>query len=166
MCLCVCVYTRVQKSSGCTCVDGTGALRLTMASRDATGTRAWQAVAEGDVTELRRWLDNGVPASWKNEDELDRTLLHHAAALGRARVVQLLLERKASVRALDEDDAQPLHRAAKSGNKQTVELLIENGADVNAVDFEGNTPLHVAARKNVRVTAQALLMAGAHKASL
>lgn len=93
---------------------------------EIAGLRAWEAITRGDVAELRRALEvraragvgaagahaaqGGVSPRWKHADEMDRSLLHHAAAQGRVAMVQLLLERGASLTEVDEDDASPLHR--------------------------------------------------------
>lgn len=82
---------------------------------DKQALEVWKAIGNGDVGFVRQALQSGTSVNWKNEDHLDRSLLHHACHAGRANIVRLLLEKKANANATDEDDATPLHRAAKGG---------------------------------------------------
>ncbi len=47
-----------------------GALARMKPTKDIAGLRVWQAVGDGDLGEVRRGLDGGVPVNWKNEDEV------------------------------------------------------------------------------------------------
>src|SRR5215831_6841422 len=59
-------------------------------------------------------------------------LLIAAGRPGAARIVKLLLEKGANLKAPDRVGFTPLHRAAFNGDAETLKLLIARGADVNA----------------------------------
>lgn len=90
--------------------------------------------------------------------------LHLAAAGGRARVVDLLLQNGAECNSPNGGNQTPLHLAAmcSSGNMgDTIHLLIEAGANVMARDNTGRTPLHAAASEGTEEAISALVAAGA-----
>ncbi|XP_062215077.1 protein VAPYRIN-like [Phragmites australis] len=102
---------------------------------------AARLVAAGAVEALREVLDHSEP-EWRaadGADESGRTLLDLAVGLGRADIVQVLLEYGA-----DADKPSrgrtPLETAAASGECLIVELLLANGATP-----AGSDALHVAA---------------------
>ncbi|KAF7047123.1 hypothetical protein CFC21_056084 [Triticum aestivum] len=102
---------------------------------------AARLVATGAVEALREVLDRSDPA-WRAadaEDESGSTLLDLAVGLGRADIVQVLLEYGA-----DADKPSrgrtPLEIAAASGECLIAELLLANGAK-----HAGSDALHVAA---------------------
>ena len=78
------------------------------------------------------------------------TALHHAVALDynsvkedyHRVVVDMLLERGASVDARNRDRMTPLHVACAYDNTCAAAFLLERGASVVAVDCDGNTALH------------------------
>ncbi|XP_040378652.1 protein VAPYRIN-like [Oryza brachyantha] len=102
---------------------------------------AARLVEAGAVEELREVLDRSEP-EWRAADAVDesgRTLLDLAVGLGRADIVQVLLEYGA-----DADKPSrgrtPLETAAASGECLIAELLLANGATP-----AGSDALHVAA---------------------
>lgn len=102
---------------------------------------AARLVEAGAVEALREVLDRSEP-EWRAADATDesgRTLLDRAVALGRADIVQVLLEYGA-----DADKPSrgrtPLETAAASGECLIAELLLANGASP-----AGSDALHVAA---------------------
>lgn len=72
--------------------------------------------------------------------------LHVAAKWGRARLVELLLERGAIIDCRTRDLLTPLHCAARSGHDAVVELLLERGAPIAAKTKNGLAPLHMGAQ--------------------
>jgi hypothetical protein len=84
----------------------------------------------------------------------DCTVLHMAAALGSAAIVELLLKRGLDIEARDSWLQTPLHWAMKTlrgkiGSRdedwtRTVGVLVRNRADTEAADIRGRTPRSVA----------------------
>jgi ankyrin repeat protein len=74
------------------------------------------------------------------------TLLHCAADMGHAEMVEYLLEHEAQVQPRDDEGLTPIHMAAMGGHIEVVEILLEFGAYWNVRDDEGNSPLLHAAK--------------------
>ncbi|PVD30546.1 hypothetical protein C0Q70_09814 [Pomacea canaliculata] len=137
------------------------------------------AVKENNITEVEKLLKAGTSP---DAAELNRKLyyesknyltpLHHAAGIGAADILALLIRFKANVNAKDRFDVTPLHEAAKNGFVSCVRILLEAGADINAPTkysktftgmpyLGGTTPLHLAAEKNRIPCAIELILYGA-----
>jgi ankyrin repeat protein len=72
----------------------------------------------------------------------DATLLHVAAAWGKAEMVDLLVQRRPELlNACAARRKTPLHAAAENGHLAVVERLLRHGADASAADEEGKTAL-------------------------
>ena len=104
-----------------------------------TGSDIFDAVQCGDVTTVKKYLEEGVPVDLT--DEGGWSLLHHAAALGQVEVITLLREKGCRVDPVDNEGRTPLHYAATNGDIETIRLLTAMGSNVNSVDNDGNTPL-------------------------
>ena len=76
-------------------------------------------------------------------DHRGSTPLMHAAELGLADMVALLLELGANPQARNEDADTALHFASTYGSVDAVELLIEAGADIHARNDLGESFLDV-----------------------
>jgi ankyrin repeat protein len=90
------------------------------------------------------------------------TALHAAADADRGDVVDLLVNRGASLEARDIKGATPLHHAVERGSLDAMVALADRGADVNAVNEKGMTPLHYAASKGDAETMRELIDRGAN----
>lgn len=77
----------------------------------------------------------------------DYTPLGHAAQMGQAAAVDILISRGASVSKPGRWGYTPLMLAALRGSLPSVRRLIEGGADVNAKDFDGRTAIDFAREK-------------------
>ncbi len=83
-------------------------------------------------------------------DDLNRTLLHWAAANGECITADFLLSNKADVNARNKQGETPLHWAISSGSSplrnrlEVIKVLLAHRADINAKAIENNlaTPLH------------------------
>jgi hypothetical protein len=92
-----------------------------------------------------------------------RTLLHYAAYIGDAALVDALADRGAN---LDAPAAgvflsPPIVQAILGGRMATLERLISRGANVNARLDDGSTPLHEAAQLGEEAMVRRLIQAGA-----
>lgn len=100
--------------------------------------------------EIQRLLELGADINIQNYK--GKTGLHCAAKAGFLKVVNLLIEKGATVDAIDKDGETPLFEAIRStiknGEKQraALEALLTKGADPNVKNRKGQTPLQIAQR--------------------
>ncbi|KAJ4856910.1 ankyrin repeats (3 copies) domain-containing protein [Trichoderma breve] len=102
--------------------------------------------SEQFLQKMRRWIEQGVDINAR--DIRGWTPLHYAcccAGKASTQVVQLLLEKGASVDVQGREGTAPIHCAARAGNLEMVEMLLEFGANIDIADGYGNTALHEAA---------------------
>ena len=93
-----------------------------------------------------------------------RTPLHAACMNGRAEVVRVLLEARASATSSDRNGVQPLHLAAQGGSEQVLTLLTTARAKMDATSGQKQTALHWAARSGAPGAVLSFLLAD-HEAS-
>ncbi|KAL8726116.1 MAG: hypothetical protein Q9166_006908 [cf. Caloplaca sp. 2 TL-2023] len=77
-------------------------------------------------------------------DNTGRTLLHGAAATGRADVAKILIEQGLSINAQDSNGRTPLHEASRTGEAEVVSLLLAAGANRSIKDQWDRLPSDVA----------------------
>uniref|UniRef100_A0A8C5IC16 Uncharacterized protein n=1 Tax=Junco hyemalis TaxID=40217 RepID=A0A8C5IC16_JUNHY len=98
----------------------------------------------------------------------DQTPLHISARLGKADIVQQLLQQGASPTAATTSGYTPLHLSAREGHEDVMDIattLLEYGADANAVTRQGIAPLHLASQDG-HVDMVSLLLARSANVSL
>ncbi|XP_072947191.1 protein phosphatase 1 regulatory subunit 16A isoform X2 [Epargyreus clarus] len=107
------------------------------------------------ATEMRMLLD--VAELVKDGMDLDEprdsqgaTLLHIASANGYLKVVEFLLEHRASSDVVDHDMWQPVHAAACWGHLEVLELLVQYGADLNVRNKHDETPADICEEGEMR----------------
>ena len=120
-----------------------------------------QAAIGAKLTEIAKRLLDLVTGELVYESKRGaKSLLSTAIAEDDEEMVNLLLDRRASVLFQDETGRSPLHVAA-NGHESATKILLEHGADPNLQDKEGNSPLHEAANGHPRIT-KMLLERGAN----
>jgi ankyrin repeat protein len=103
----------------------------------ATAQQLYFAAYRGDMTALRRCLDDGITVDLRKQP-YGQTALHWAACGLQLPAVELLLGQGAEVNAACEGDGRrALHFAT---DWVLAEVLLRAGADCSAVDKEGRTP--------------------------
>lgn len=86
------------------------------------------------------------------------TPLHLAARHGHAEVVEVLLEKGASITALDEDGRSPLHIASEYSQTTVLSLLLDAHADCKVADRYSATALDIACENGNHEVVRLLLM--------
>lgn len=106
------------------------------------------AITKGTVAEIQTYCRQLCHNFWTVSDTLGRTALHVAASVGKAELVQWLLDQcHAEVDVRDHESGwTALHRAVFYGQLHCAKLLLQHGASLTAVDFDGCTPLDLAVR--------------------
>ncbi len=102
----------------------------------------------------------GAPIEGKCFEDGSTPLLV-AAEVGSLKIVQVLLEAGANVKATCKSGNTALHLAARNGNAEICELLIKHGARVNAYNLSYETPTCLAALAKHLDVAAILKNAGA-----
>lgn len=115
-----------------------------------------KAVDANDLPAVRRFLDQGLPASlqiptpqeeWEGIPPSEQAI-HLAARRGHLDMVKLLLDRGASPDARDSQGTTPLF---ETSDPAIAKLLIARGAKVSARDSDGIQPIHRAATRSLEL---------------
>uniref|UniRef100_A0A6I8NM37 Proteasome 26S subunit, non-ATPase 10 n=1 Tax=Ornithorhynchus anatinus TaxID=9258 RepID=A0A6I8NM37_ORNAN len=77
-------------------------------------------------------------------DQLESTPLHRAAAKGNLKMIQILLQHKASTNIQDSEGNTPLHLACDEERVEEAKLLVSRGASIYIENKEEKTPLQMA----------------------
>lgn len=115
--------------------------RLIDDTRASTEMRMLRDVAEM----VKEGMDLDEP-----RDNQGATLLHIASANGYIKVVEYLLEHRASTDVVDHDMWQPVHGAACWGHVEVLELLVQYGADLNVRNKHDETPADICEESELR----------------
>ncbi len=122
--------------------------------------RLARLAALGDVNGLQILLDAGVDVS-VHEPLHGATALHNAAAQGHLKLVQVLIDRGATLASEDHHGATAMIYAAYQGRVEIVQLLLAQGAEVDHRPRQGPTALTAACLRGHQDVVRALLLAGA-----
>lgn len=107
-------------------------------ARTLSGKVPIQLAFEGEYTDIiGLFLDRGIPINGPIND-LGRTLLHKAAIMGKANVVNLLIAKGADINVKDKQGKTSLDLAELCDHKAAADLLTAKGAEIPA-----KTPLEV-----------------------
>ncbi|CAK4495159.1 unnamed protein product [Aphanomyces euteiches] len=108
--------------------------------------------AAGDVASVQYYLRKGVQPDVLGEYYIglnQRTPLHWAAVMGRVRVVEILLQHRATVDFADRMGRTPLHWAARHDRTAVVKALLAAGANPMRQDYHHMTPLDLGAQSGL-----------------
>ena len=120
--------------------------------------RLWQASSEGDIDQIKFFLDKGAnvnaqqpyPEDGYLPDDLHRTThpgytaIHLAAMMNHAEAIKILAAAGGDVNARTEALTTPIHVAAVHGRINAVSILAELGADIKAKNEFGADALRMA----------------------
>ena len=126
-----------------------------------------RAAAEGSTERTVDSLSDGIGVD--EADPAGRTPLMLAAENGYARVVRILLQRKADRSVADDGGSTALHTSAENGHLAVTKMLLKAAGpgpgprppNLEALDAGGFTPLHLAAYAGRSKVVKALVEAGA-----
>ncbi|XP_066269652.1 protein fem-1 homolog A-like [Branchiostoma lanceolatum] len=116
----------------------------------------WNAISKGDIKLVRALLEGGeinvndpsVPATGEGGTDPpgSSTFLCHACDVGKLDIVDLLVEKGASLNLQEGNLSKeyPLWYATRSGNLVLARFLVDKGANVRQTNANGTTPLHKA----------------------
>ncbi|XP_070536717.1 protein phosphatase 1 regulatory subunit 16A-like [Ptychodera flava] len=100
-----------------------------------------EAAARGDVSEVRKLLQNGMSPDLTNDDGL--TALHQCCIDDNEEMMKVLIDFGANTNARDSELWTPLHAAATCGHVHLAEYLLTKGADILAINSDGNMPYDI-----------------------
>ncbi len=113
------------------------------------------AAGDGNLSEVKRLLDNGANANDKDENGV--TAIINAVWKGQNEVVKVLLEHGANI-----NYKKCLWSAVVNDYSKVVKILLDNGANVNATNKESWTALMFAVQRSHSEVAKLLLEYGAN----
>ncbi|KAJ8716007.1 hypothetical protein PYW08_013292 [Mythimna loreyi] len=128
------------------------AIESEMAARGVTQRLIDDTRASTEIKMLRD-VDDLVKSGMDLDEPRDgqgATLLHIASANGYIKVVEYLLEHRASTDVVDHDMWQPVHAAACWGHLEVLELLVQYGADLNVRNKHDETPADICEEGELR----------------
>eukprot|EP00210_Caulerpa_lentillifera_P000949 g919.t1 len=111
--------------------------------KEATQSRLWKALNNGDLKEMEAAIKAGANVNDKTEPSGYRPL-HLAASAGNYAAVKLLIEHGAEVDAKTTNGTAPLHFTANHGDVLSTKALLDADAYANIRDHRKFAPLHYA----------------------
>lgn len=117
-----------------------------------------QAVQVGNLTKIKKLIDNGANVNQVYWDNGGETLLEVAISARQVEVLKLLLEAGANPN-YRVFSSSPLLNAAGYGCIEIVKILIESGANINDID---NSPLNTAVIRGHLEVVKLLIQSGAN----
>jgi ankyrin repeat protein len=130
-----------------------------------TNERLLNACTLGNFTEVENLFKRFIfkPNVNARSDPEKYTALHLASRWGYTKIVELLLDKHADVKAKDWNGMTPIYSAISNAREvpRIVELLINKGIDVNTKEENGCNPLFLASSAGHRDIAELLINKGA-----
>ncbi len=121
-------------------------LVLPLFSLQTSHDEIFEAAKQGDLAKIQALVGKN-PDLVNAKDQEQSTPLHSAAAAGRLKIVEYLIEKGADVNAWNNAHQNPLLYAAYHGRSEIVCLLLEKGAEYSEQDIYGRNVLHYPSRE-------------------
>ena len=125
-----------------------------------------EAIAKGDLTDVKRHLAANPESLLKGGKPTSRTPLEQAVMRNKTEIALHLISAGADPNTANASKRTPLHLAIDRNNPEIIAALMKAGAKPDVLDSTGWTPLHYAGAKNQLETAKALLAGGANPMTL
>lgn len=117
-----------------------------------------QAVDDGDVKAIRRWLRRASNLRHRN---LNTAALHQAVLRDNEEIIDILIQFGCNLQFKSTNGNIALHVAMLNGREKAAELLAKTKIGINAQNSDMNGPLHLAAQRSFHAGIRILLKAGA-----
>mmetsp|Transcript_23533 Transcript_23533/g.42450 ORF Transcript_23533/g.42450 Transcript_23533/m.42450 type:complete len:826 (-) Transcript_23533:143-2620(-) len=129
----------------------------------AENTRLWRCLQDEDLEAAFLWLSHPQSAQEVNlrDAAFSWSPCHHAAHLGSAPLLKMLVDAKAQVDSPDRENNTPLICACRRNNVEAAEFLLSKRVNINAANTNGWTALIWCAINGCEDTAALLMSAGA-----
>lgn len=128
-------------------------------SPDPTYINLSDAVKFNDLESIKAAINNGTAVNQR--DKYYKTPIMVAAANGKIKVAQALLDMGADLKARDNFLWTPLHHACHCGQLDIVKLFLENGAEMDAQAINGGTAVMRAIESSREAVVSFLISKGA-----
>lgn len=124
----------------------------------------WTVAWNGDLEQLKRWLDSGIDPNIIRNDDRGETYTPLICAIRNKKLecVKLLIQYKADVNCKDSVGNDALYHAIRRNNLDIVKELIANGCDVTMRYQFGDTNLSSAVTEGFLDIVRELIRAGAN----
>jgi hypothetical protein len=132
--------------------------------RDRVDPALLDAVRQGNVPEVLRGLEDGLPANWQDTEGC--SLIFHAVYHRQWAVIDSLLAHGALIDLTDRRGWTPLFWAVFNGHADIVSFLIGRGANPDVRTEDGEWPLFWAVYKGHTAVVRHLLVGGAKRDQL
>lgn len=113
----------------------------TIAQKSGPDWELFKAISDNNPWGVSSWLLHGADANARAYG-MEAPLFWAGYGQKDPRIVELLLDRGANVRARNGYGQTPLHVAAQYGGEAQIRTLLDRGAEIEARDRFGETPLH------------------------
>lgn len=116
-------------------------------SADEDADSLWKSAFRGQLSNVRKFLDQGSPVDERGGSN-NSTALGWAAQNHHVDVLHVLFQAGADIEAANRNGRTPLWIASQNGFLDIVKLLLLNGADINTHDTNNSTPVYMATKRN------------------
>lgn len=133
-----------------------------LANKPVTVHPLFSALLNNTPKQVEKMINAGADVNMRTLDG-GKTPLHVACHRGDLPMVEMLLSKKADVKAITDSGFTPLHVAAQNNFNKIIIVLVKAGADVNTPTKVGCTPLHESAANGCKEATVELIGLGADR---